>query len=82
VEQKGPVTDPTMIFEGWEGLHFSLPHNDPLVVELKVASTLVPRILIDTRSSVDIITWNCLKRLKHLGREIVPQVHPIIGFRG
>ncbi|KAJ8428181.1 hypothetical protein Cgig2_015622 [Carnegiea gigantea] len=33
-------------------------------------------------SSADIITWDCLKRLKHSGREITPLVHPILGFRG
>jgi len=73
---------PTMVFDGCEGPHFTSPYNDPLVVELKVASALVRRILIDTGSSINIITWDCLKNLKHLGKEIVPLVHPILGFRG
>jgi len=62
--------------------YFSSPHNDPLVVELKVANALTYRILINTKSSVDIITWDYLKRLKHPGREIVPLIHAILGFRG
>jgi len=49
---------------------------------MKVASAIVRRILVDIGSSVDIITWDYLKKLKHPGREIVPLVHPILGFGG
>ncbi|KAJ8429313.1 hypothetical protein Cgig2_025069 [Carnegiea gigantea] len=52
------VTVPTMVFDDREGPHFCLPHIDPLVVELKVANALIRRILINTVSFVDIITWN------------------------
>jgi len=44
-----------MVF-GEQGLRFTTPHNDPLVVEMKVTSAIVRRILIDMKSSVDIIT--------------------------
>ncbi|KAJ8427550.1 hypothetical protein Cgig2_003113 [Carnegiea gigantea] len=67
---------------GGEGMHFASLYNDPLVVEMKVANAIIQRILIDTRSSIDIITWDCLKKLKYPGREIVPLVHPILGFGG
>ena len=49
---------------------------------MKIASVIVQRILIDTRSSVDIITRDCLKKLTHPGCDIVPFVHPILGFGG
>ena len=71
-----------MVFDDRKGSHFSSPDTDPLVVELKVANALVHQILIDTRSFVDIITWGCLQRLKYPGREIIPLIHPIVGFRG
>jgi len=57
---------PTMLFDGGEGPRFTSPHNDPLVVEMIVA----------------IITWDCLRKLKYSEREIVPLVHPILGFGG
>ena len=38
--------------------------------------------MIDTESSMDILTWNCLKKLTYPGRDIVPLVHPILGFGG
>lgn len=49
---------------------------------MKVTSAIVYRILIDTGSSVDIIAWHCLRKLNYSGREIVPLVHPILGFGG
>ncbi|KAJ8447439.1 LOW QUALITY PROTEIN: hypothetical protein Cgig2_019433 [Carnegiea gigantea] len=48
---------------GKEAPQFACLHNDPLVVEMKIASAIVRRILVDAGSSVDIITWNCLKKL-------------------
>ncbi|KAJ8444858.1 hypothetical protein Cgig2_029789 [Carnegiea gigantea] len=60
-----------MVFDGHEGPHFTSPYNDPLVVELKVASAIVCQIWIDTGSS----------KLKHLGRDIIPLIHPILGFK-
>jgi len=49
---------------------------------MKVASAIVCKTLIDIGSSVDIITWDCLRKLKHSRRETVPLVHPILGFGG
>ncbi|KAJ8428980.1 hypothetical protein Cgig2_009788 [Carnegiea gigantea] len=48
----------------------------------EIASATVVRILIDMGSSVDIITWDCLKTLAHPVLDIIPLVHPILGFDG
>ncbi|XP_048503076.1 uncharacterized protein LOC125498826 [Beta vulgaris subsp. vulgaris] len=58
------------------------PHDDPLVVEMKIANLRVRRILIDTRSSTDIISAGCLSRLKFNENDLVPVHHPRIGFGG
>ncbi|KAJ8424064.1 hypothetical protein Cgig2_028737 [Carnegiea gigantea] len=47
-----------------------------------VASIIVRRIFIDIGSSVDIITWDCLKKLTYLRWGILPLVRPISGFGG
>ncbi|KAJ8422447.1 hypothetical protein Cgig2_033524 [Carnegiea gigantea] len=39
-EQESRITVPTMIFDGREGLNFTSLHNNPLVVELKMANAL------------------------------------------
>ncbi|KAJ8435429.1 hypothetical protein Cgig2_013927 [Carnegiea gigantea] len=82
IEQGPCITVSTVVFGGKETLCFASPHNDPLAVEMTIARAIVWRILIGTRSSIDIITWDCLKKLTHPGRDIVPLVHPIFGFEG
>jgi len=72
----------TMVFGGKEAPRFTFLHNDPMVIEMKIASAIVQRILIDTGSFVDIITWDYLKKLTYPGRDIVRLVHPILGFGG
>jgi len=54
-EQGSRMTIPTMVFDEREGSYFASLHNDPLVVEIKVVSAIVCRILINTGSLVDII---------------------------
>jgi len=49
---------------------------------MKVASAIVRQILIDAGSSVDIITWDCSKKLKYPDREIVSLLYRILGFEG
>ncbi|KAJ8432896.1 hypothetical protein Cgig2_014483 [Carnegiea gigantea] len=64
--EQGPcITVPIMVFGEKETPRFASLHNDPSVVEMKIASAIARRILIDTRCSVDIITWDCLKKLTH-----------------
>ncbi|KAJ8420669.1 LOW QUALITY PROTEIN: hypothetical protein Cgig2_025353 [Carnegiea gigantea] len=82
VEQGPCLTAPTMVFGGKDAPRFASPQNDPLVVEMKIASAIVRRIRVDTGSFVDIITWDCLKRVAHPGRDIILTVNPILGFRG
>ncbi|KAJ8422875.1 hypothetical protein Cgig2_013748 [Carnegiea gigantea] len=77
--EQGPrIMVPTMVFSEKEAPHFASPHNDLLVVEMKIAGTIIRRSLIDMGNSVDIITWDCLKKLTHPRRDIVPLVHPIL----
>ncbi|KAJ8420466.1 hypothetical protein Cgig2_010852 [Carnegiea gigantea] len=82
VEQGSCITAPTMMFGGKDAPRFASPYNGPLVVEMKIGSAIVRQILIFTGSSVDIITWDYLKKLAHLGHDIVPMTNPILGFGG
>jgi len=56
---------PTMTFGPEDMRPLQTPHNDPLVVQLKIATTMVRRVLVDTGSSVDIITVECFKKLQY-----------------
>ena len=55
-EQGNRVTVPTMVFGREQGPRFTSSHNNPSMVEIKVAGAIVWRILIDIESSVDIVT--------------------------
>ena len=59
MEQGSCLAAPTMVFGGKDAPRFASPHNDPLVVEMKIANAIVRRILVDTGSYVDIIIWDC-----------------------
>ncbi|KAJ8434555.1 LOW QUALITY PROTEIN: hypothetical protein Cgig2_001187 [Carnegiea gigantea] len=56
----------------WSGGHTSLanPHNEDLVIQLKIATAMVRRILVDIESSVDIIALECLKKLQYNEKDL------------
>ncbi|XP_021846488.1 uncharacterized protein [Spinacia oleracea] len=57
-------------------------HDDPLVVEIKISNIRVKRILIDTGSSSDIMSMECLSRLAPDPKTIESIHYPIISFGG
>ncbi|XP_021838554.2 uncharacterized protein [Spinacia oleracea] len=65
-----------------DGGRVATPHGDHLVVEFKISNMRVKRILIDTGSSSDIMSMECLSRLEHDPKTIKSIHYPIIGFGG
>ncbi|XP_056695529.1 uncharacterized protein [Spinacia oleracea] len=65
-----------------DGGRVATPHDDPLMVEIKISNMRVKRILIDTGSSSDIMSMECLSRLAHDPKTIESIHYPIIGFGG
>ena len=47
-----------------------------------MANTRVKRVLVDSGSSADIITLECLQKLKYSERDVTPLNQPLIGFEG
>ena len=58
------------------------PHDDPLVVEMKIANLKVGRVLIDSGSSAYIITMDCLSKQKYREAYLTPIDQPLVGFGG
>ncbi|XP_021775720.1 uncharacterized protein LOC110739572 [Chenopodium quinoa] len=58
------------------------PHDDPIVIECKIANQRVGRILIDTESSFDLISYQCLTKLKYKSGSMHQAPHPLVGFGG
>ena len=65
-----PLNGPTMTFGSEDMRPLQAPHNDPLVVQLKIAAAMVRRVLIDAGSSVDIITLECFRKLQYTEKDL------------
>ena len=52
------------------------------MIEMKIANSHVKRNLVDSGSSADIITLDCLRNLNYTEKHVNPTSQPLIGFRG
>ena len=75
-------TAPVMTFGGNTSHPIQESHDDPLVIEMKVANSTVGRVLVDSGSSADIITLKCLEGLKYSKDDLKTISQPLIGFGG
>ncbi|GMN60139.1 hypothetical protein TIFTF001_029226 [Ficus carica] len=53
------------------------PHNDALIGEIRVAGNVIRHVLIDNRSSADIMFMDALSRLKIVGAALTPARTPL-----
>ncbi|CAL5390115.1 unnamed protein product [Camellia sinensis] len=60
----------------------NLPHNDPLVISLKVGDHPVNKILVDTGSSVNVMYNNLFKMLELKLEDLKPTSYVMRGFNG
>ncbi|KAH9704341.1 Uridine monophosphate kinase [Citrus sinensis] len=77
---KVPHHPPPILFTEKDAEGISYPHDDTLVVTLKVATGKAARTLVDTSSSVDIIFKSALDQLLIESPKITPYATPLIGF--
>ncbi|GAA0167667.1 hypothetical protein LIER_22547 [Lithospermum erythrorhizon] len=59
-----------------------IPHDDPILISSYISNYLVRRILVDTGSSVVIITIHTFNMLKRESIKLEPIKNPLIGFGG
>ncbi|XP_013639626.1 PREDICTED: uncharacterized protein LOC106344874 [Brassica oleracea var. oleracea] len=78
-----PITsDDTTTFTDADAEGVNFPHNDPLVVEIMVADCEVPRILVDTGSSVNLIFQENLQKMELRGYKHKPKTRQLTSFAG
>ena len=58
------------------------PHNDALVISLRIANSQVHRILVDNGSSADILFTSAVTRINLGGAKLTPVLTPLYGFAG
>ncbi|XP_057248958.1 uncharacterized protein LOC130590504 [Beta vulgaris subsp. vulgaris] len=79
---KNPPAMPAMSFTLEDAKHVVYPHDDPLVVTLKVSNCLVHRILVDGGSSANILYLSTFEKLMLSREYLKPVRYPVIGFTG
>ena len=80
--EKRPKVSPRLEFsdQDLEGVHF--PHEDALIVTLRVANYDVRQVLIDNGSAVNVIFLGTLKKMDFDIRRVEPAKMKLIGFSG
>ena len=58
------------------------PHTDPLISKLRIRDSLVSRVLVDGRSSSDILFWDAFRRMGIKQEEIRPVKTSLHAFNG
>ncbi|XP_057524865.1 uncharacterized protein LOC130804449 [Amaranthus tricolor] len=61
---KASSSGPTMMFDATTSQTLQQPHTEPLVVTFKIGQMKVKRVLVDTGSTADLITMECLRKMK------------------
>ena len=69
-----------IIFSDKDLARLQNPHNDALVVTLRVKNFDIKRILIDQGSSCEIMYYETFKQLKLEDRDLSPATSPLVGF--
>ena len=80
---KMPKNDKSNIdFSERDGHNIRQPHDDLLVIMLKVEELNIHRVLIDNRSSADIIYLPTFQQMKLDKKRIRPFTSPLVNFTG
>ena len=69
-----------IIFLERDGRGIRQPHDDPLVIMLRVEEFNIHRVLIDNGSSADIIYLLAFQQMKLDKRRIKPFTSPLVSF--
>ncbi|XP_078170119.1 uncharacterized protein LOC144564390 [Carex rostrata] len=82
VDKKRPRLDEVIFFSEKDFGDVIWPHENPIVLTLKLHIHRVKRILVDTGSSADILFLSTYKRMGYDPRKLQEKTTPLIGFTG
>ena len=72
--------EPDIVFLERDGHGIRQPYDDPLVIMLRVEEFNIHRMLIDNRSSIDIIYLPAFQQMKLDKKKIRPFTSPLVSF--
>ena len=73
---------PDIVFSKRDNSGIKQPHDDPLIIMLKVEEFNIHRVLIDNGSSVDIVYLPAFQQIKLDKKRIRPFTSPLVSFIG
>ncbi|KAK3038135.1 hypothetical protein RJ639_029589 [Escallonia herrerae] len=79
---KRPKAPATIRFDDTDLEEVIIPHDDAFVVSLQIDAYVIKRILVDTRSSADILFEEAFSQMKISKERIRPVSSPLYGFTG
>ena len=69
-----------IVFTKKEFESITTSHTNPLVIKLRITNVTVSRVLMDKRSSLNIIFWEAFKRIGKKENQIQPTHRPLLEF--
>ena len=77
--KKAQIERPEIWFSDRDLDGVQLPHNDPLVLTLKLKNFLVQRVLVDPGSSSEIRYYDCFKKMGLKDEDLQAARTPLVG---
>ncbi|XP_028072456.1 uncharacterized protein LOC114274677 [Camellia sinensis] len=77
---KQPHEAPSIVFDDSDLIGVTLPHSDPLVIELHVSRSIVEHVLIDQGSTSEVMYYETFIKLDFNESDLSPVPHPLFGF--
>ena len=76
------VNNPVIGFTEEDARHLHHPHNDALVVSIRVNDYNTYRVLVDNGSSADIFYYSAFQQMRIEKEQLIPTNAPLVGFGG
>ena len=76
------VDNPVIGFIEEDARRLHHPHDDPLVVSIRVGDYNTYRVLVDNESSADILYYPAFQQMRIEKERLIPTNAPLVGFGG
>ena len=76
------MDNPVIGFSKEDAQHLYHPHNDVLVVSIRVGDYNTHRVLVDNGNSADILYYPAFQQIRIDKERLVPMNAPLVGFGG
>ena len=82
VSKMPQVDNPIIGFSEGDARHLHHPHDDALVISIRVGDYNTYRVLVDNRSSAGILYYLAFQQMRIDRERLVPTNAPLVGFGG